>query len=41
MRYSGGLEYSKMDHYRFLPNEILPKTILINKNIENFKKNYF
>ena len=37
MRYSGGLEYSKMDHYRFLPNEILPKTILINKNIENFK----
>tara|TARA_Y100000385_G_scaffold263430_1_gene295910 strand:- start:302 stop:589 length:288 start_codon:yes stop_codon:yes gene_type:complete len=37
MRYSGGLEYSKMDYYRFLPNELLPKTILINKNIENFK----
>lgn len=37
MRYSGGLEYSKMDYYRFLPEEIIPKTLLINKNIENYK----
>lgn len=37
MKYSGGLEYSKMDYLRFLPKETVPKTILINKNIENHK----
>ena len=34
MEYSGGLEYSKMEYFQLLPDELLPKTALINKDIE-------
>ena len=34
MEYSGGLEYSKMEYFQLLTDELLRKTVLINKDIE-------